>query len=267
MPVPKKTWFAVLGSVATALTVFGLVFAATDPNPSGVAKDPLALNGYPPKTALLALTVTTDGGISIHANLDVNFTYNKVEAKFVVPLGLAGIPVEARLVGNEIYASTPNFTSTVGRQWVAMKDNFPPLYNYSLELVKPDIALISGFPSVIVTKNGYFVTHDFHRDNVAVSELGASPPTLPKVGSLDWSITTGKQGEVTASTLTVASRQSFTTVSVTVLSYNRPAHIVAPPSAQVKVEAPTFLRSLLGKGMFSVLIPANISSLGSTSLS
>jgi len=71
----------------------------------------------------------------------VNFTSNKVEAKFVVPLVLAGIPVDARLVGNEIYASTPNFTSTVGRQWVAMKDNFPPLYNYSLELVKPDIAL------------------------------------------------------------------------------------------------------------------------------
>ena len=51
MPAPKKTWFTVLGVVATGLTILGIVFAATDPNPSGIAKDPLALNGYPPKTA------------------------------------------------------------------------------------------------------------------------------------------------------------------------------------------------------------------------
>ena len=97
----------------------------------------------------------------------------------------------------------------------------------------------------MVTKNGYFVTHDFHRDNVAVTRARALTSKLPKVGSLDWSITTGKQGEVTASTLTVSSRHSFTTVNVTVLSYNRPAHIVAPPSAKVKVEAPTFLEGCL----------------------
>jgi len=79
------------------------------------------------------------------------------------------------------------------------------LYNYSLEMVKPDISLISGFP-LTWSRRMFFVTHDFRRDNVAVTQLGASSSTLPKVGSLDWSITTGKQGEVTASTLSVAER-------------------------------------------------------------
>jgi hypothetical protein len=267
MAAPKKAWFTLLGVVATALTILGLVLAATDPNPSGIAKDPLALNGYPPKTAQLALTVTTGDGISIHANVDVDFITNKIEATFVVPLVLAGISVDVRLIGGEIYASTPNFTATVGKPWIALRDSLPEIYNYSLEMVKPDIALISGFPSDVVTKNGYFVTHDFRRDNVAVTQLGASSSTLPKVGSLDWSITTGKQGEVTASTLSVAERHQHTTLSVTVLSYNQPMHIFAPSPAQVKIESSSYLTGLLGKGMFSVLIPANLSHLGSTNLS
>jgi hypothetical protein len=267
MPAPKKTWFTILGVIATGLTILGIVLAATDPNPSGIAKDPLALGGYPPKTAKLSLSVTTGGGISLHANVDVNFTSNTVEATFVVPLVLTGIPVDVRLVGDEVYVGTSNFSSTIGEPWLSLKDSLPPLFNYSLELVKPDIALISGFPTEVVTKNGYFVTHDFHRDNVAVTELGTLASKLPKVGSLDWSITTGKQGEVTASTLTVSARHSYTTVNVSVLSYNQPAHIVAPPASKVKAENAAFLKDLLGSGMFSVLIPANISNLGSTSLS
>ena len=267
MLAPKKTWFALLGVVATFLTILGVVLAATDPNPSGFAKDPLALNGYPPKTAQLSLTVTTEGGIAIHANVEVNFNTNKIEATFVVPLVLSGLPVDVRLVGNEIYVTTPNFPAVIGKQWLALKENAPSLFNYSLELVKPDIDLINGFPTEVVTKNGYYVTHDFRRDNVAVRRLGASPATLPQVGSLNWSITTGKQDEVTASTLTVATRHSFTKVSATVLSYNQPTHIVAPPSARVKVGNSNYLKGLLDTGMFSVLIPANLSNLGSTSLS
>jgi len=267
MLAPKKTWFALLGVVATFLTILGVVLAATDPNPSGFAKDPLALNGYPPKTAQLSLTVTTEGGIAIHANVEVNFNTNKIEATFVVPLVLSGLPVDVRLVGNEIYVTTPNFPAVIGKQWLALKENAPSLFNYSLELVKPDIDLINGFPTEVVTKNGYYVTHDFRRDNVAVTQLGALSSNLSKVGSLNWSITTGKQGEVTSSTLTVSTRHSFTTLSATVLSYNQPTRIVAPPKDQVKVESSAYLRGLLGSGMFSVLIPANLSNLGSTSLS
>ncbi|HEY1222558.1 MAG TPA: hypothetical protein VGE75_03580 [Acidimicrobiales bacterium] len=267
MPAPKKTWFTILGVVATGLTTLGIVLAATDPNPSGIAKDPLALNGYPPKTAKLAISIETGSAITIHALVDVNFTTNKIEATLVVPLVLAGIPVDVRFVGDQIYASTPNFASTIGKPWIALQGNLPPLFNYSLELVKPDISLISGFPSEAVTRNGYNVTHDFRRDNVAVTQLGALSSNLPKVGSLNWSITTGKQGEVTSSTLTVSTRHSFTTLSATVLSYNQPTRIVAPPKDQVKVESSAYLRGLLGSGMFSVLIPANLSNLGSTSLS
>lgn len=267
MASPKRTWFTLLGIVASGLTILGIVLAATDPNPSGVAKDPLALNGYPPRSAQILLTATTGSGFSIRASVDVNFINNRIEATFVVPLVLSGVPVDVRVIGDEIYASTPNFTSILGKPWISLKANVPALYNYSLEFVRPDIALVSGFPREVTSRNGYFVTRDFHRDNVAVSTLGASPSALPKVGSLDWSITTGKQGEVTASTLTVSTKHEHTTLSATVLSYNRSTRIVTPPATRVKVESSAYLKGLLGSGMFSVLIPANLAHLGSTSLS
>jgi hypothetical protein len=48
-----------LAVLATALTIFGVVYAATDSNSSGVAKDPFALHGYPPKSVDLLVTVST----------------------------------------------------------------------------------------------------------------------------------------------------------------------------------------------------------------
>jgi hypothetical protein len=267
MAEPKRTWFTLLGVVATGLTILGIVLAATDSNPSGIPKDPLALNGYPPKTAKFALTVTTGGGVTLPATVNVNFLTNKIETNFVISLALSGVPVDLRLIGDKTYVSSPNFTSTFGKPWLSLKDALPALYNYSLELVKPDISLITGFPTVTVTRNGYYVTHDFRRDNVAVTEIGASATTLPKVGSLDWSITTGRQGEVTASTLTISTKHQYTTLSVKVLSYNRSARIATPPSSQVKSESSRYLQGLIGSGMFSLLVPANLSDLGSTSLS
>jgi len=267
MPSPQRTWFTLVGILATGLTVLGVVLAATDANPGDIPKDPLALNGYPPKTAELAVTVTTGAAITVHAIVDVNFQTNKIEANFDVPLLLSGVPVDLRIIGDDAYASTPNFTATVGKPWIRLKVKLPQLFNYSLEFVRPDISLISGFPRETVTKSGYYVTHDFSRDNVALSELGASSSTLAKVGTLNWSITTGKQGEVTASTVTVSTKHQRTTIHASVVSYNQRVTITRPNASDVKTEDSSYLKGLLGSGALSVLVPANLSHLGSTSLS
>ena len=136
-----------------------------------------------------------------------------------------------------------------------------------MELVRPDIDLITGFSHTSVVKNGYFTTYDFSRDNVAVAPLGVATSRLPTVGSLDWSITTGKQGEVTGSSLTIATKRSETVITVTVLSYNRPASIAAPPAGQVTREDSKYLRKLLGSTpIASLLVPKNMTSRGSTQL-
>jgi hypothetical protein len=267
MAVSKRTGAAVLAVVASALTITGVVLAATDPNPSGILKDPLALNGYAPKSADLEVDVSTGQGYSVHANVKVNFVTNSVEATLQVPLVLSSVEGDIRLVNNHLYATTSNLSSVIGASWLATNMSLPSLYGYSLELVKPDISLITGFSHKTVTKNGYFTTYDFSRHDVAVTNLDSAKGTLPSVGSLDWSITTGKQGEVTASSLTISTKKSATTISATVLSYNKPVTINAPPPGDVKRESAKFLTKLFGATPLStLLVPQNLTSLGSAQL-
>jgi hypothetical protein len=79
----------VLAVVALALTVFGVVIAATDANPSSLAKDPLVLDGYPPKTANLLVNVSTGASFGLNANVAVNFDDNRVDAIVRFPLVIA----------------------------------------------------------------------------------------------------------------------------------------------------------------------------------
>ena len=46
----KKSSGIALATLAFSLTFMGVVLAATDSNPSGIAKDPLVLNGVPPRS-------------------------------------------------------------------------------------------------------------------------------------------------------------------------------------------------------------------------
>jgi hypothetical protein len=62
------------------------------------------------------------------------------------------------------------------------------------------------------------------------------------------------------------SRHSTTTVGVTVLSYNQPAHIAVPVGT--KALSTTMLTKLLKNVNFkSLLVPSNLRSLGQSSLS
>jgi hypothetical protein len=268
MAVSKRTGAAVLAVVASALTITGVVLAATDPYPSGLLKDPFALHGYPPKSADLEVVVSTGQAYSVQSNVNINFQTNRIEARLQIPLVFSSVDFDLRMVDHRLYASTPNLSSVIGTKWLSTKMSLPSLFGYSLEFVKPDIPLISGFSHKTITKNGDYTTYDFSRDNVAVTRLGAVKGELPGVGSLEWSITTGSQGEVTASSLVISSKKSMTEITATVLSYNQPARIEAPPAGQVKSEDAKFLEKLLGSTpIASLLVPQNLTSLGSTTLS
>jgi hypothetical protein len=134
--------------------------------------------------------------------------------------------------------------------------------------VKPDIALISGFPSRSVSKVGNFTTYDFVRHDVAVTTLGTKHKGLPKVGTLEWMITTGQQGEVTSSTLTISNKTQQTTISFSVLSYNKKVNVVTPAANQVKPVSAAYVQKLLKPlSSIAILMPENLSNLGSTKLS
>lgn len=268
MNVSSRAASILLAVVATALTVTGIVLAATDSNPSGNAKDPLALNGYPPKTAQIRFVVSTGQEYNVTADVNVNFVTNAVQADLQIPMFFSSANVEMRLVHGTLFAGSANLSSIAGRSWVSTPVGQPSLYGLSLEMTKPDISLISGFTHESITKSGYLTTYDFQRDNVVINHPSGLPFVVPKRASVDFSITVGRQGELTASSFSVTSTHLTASVQATVLSYNQPATIVAPPAHSVKKIDQSFWRQIFGSSAASSLLdPKTLTSLGQMRLS
>jgi len=268
MSVSSRVAPLALAAVAVALTLGGVIYAATDANPSGSAKDPLALNGYPPKTAVLSLKVSTGEPYSLSATVDVNFAKDALQAQLVVPLAFSAASFDLRLVDHHLYVGSPNLSSIFGESWLATSLKAPSLFGLSLEMTKPDISLISGFDHETVTKNGYLTTYGYQRDNVILGTTSASPIKMPAKTDVDVSITVGSQGELAAASVSEQSRTSNVTVSMTVLSYNAPVHIAAPPAKDVKMENVKLFEKLFDETpLKGLLSQANLSNLGKTQLS
>jgi hypothetical protein len=263
MPVSSRAASVLLALVATALTVTGVVIAATDTNPGGATKDPLVLNGYPPRSAQLAVTISSGQQYDVTANVNVNFATNAVDAQLNVPMGFSNVGVDLRLVKKHVYVGLANLSAVAGAPWLAMKISPPALYGLSLEMTKPDIALISGFTSKSVTTSGYLTTYRFQRNDVAISMPSTLPLSLPRKADVTFSITTGSEGELVSTSFAVWSPHSHASISATVLSYNQPAAISAPPASQVKTLDPALLSRVFGSSAVgSLLRPGAITSLG-----
>jgi hypothetical protein len=268
MKAPKRLPAIVLAAVALALTITGVILAATDPNPSQVLKDPLVLNGYPPKSADIELVVSTGQAYSVDANVNINFNTNALEADFRIPMFFSAAQIDVRLVNNQLYAGSPNFSSLIGANWIGTKANLPSLYGLSLEMTKPDIPLISGFPIESVSTSGYSKTYTFERKNFILSTPSSLPVKMPAGATLRISITVGSQGEVTASSVSLESKTTDFSLTATVLSYNHPATIVAPPPSRVKQENTSLLHELLGSSSLAKLLsPQNLANLGKIQVS
>lgn len=254
----------VVAIVALGLTVTGLVIAATDSNPGGLAKDPLALNGYPPSSANVAVSVSTGSNVSVNADVNVNFKTGRIEALVHVPVVIATASIDLVFANNRLYARS---AAVANGPWYDAKVSTPNLFGASLELTKPDIDLITGFHKTVST-SGYSKTYTFTRSDVPLSSAVGPSTADSTLGSIRWTITVGSQGEVSASTLVETSRHATTTLSATVLSYNQPAHIVVPTAASSEPLSTTMLAKLLKSVNFSsLLIPSDVRSLGQSSIS
>ena len=263
MAVSSRAASVLLALVATALTVTGVVLAATDSSPGGATKDPLALNGYPPRSAKLAVTISSGQEYNVTATVNVNFATNAVDAQMNVPMAFSNVGVDLRLVNKHLYVGLANLAAVAGAPWLATTSSQPSLYGLSLEMTKPDVALISGFTSKSVTTSGYLTTYRFHRSSVAISMPSTLPLSLPRRADVTFVITTGSQGELVSSSFVVSSAHSHASISATVLSYNQPADIAAPPASQVKALDPALLSRIFGSSSLGAFLrPGAISSLG-----
>ncbi len=267
MAVSSRAASLLLALVATALTVTGVVLAATDSNPGGSTTDALALNGYPPRSAQLAVTISSGQAYDVTANVNVNFVTNALDAQLNVPMAFSNVGVDVRLVKKHVYVGLANLSTIAGAPWLAMKASAPSLYGLSLEMTKPDIGLISGYTSKSVTTSGFLTTYRFRRNNVAISMPGSLPLSLPRQGDVTFTITTGSQGELVAASFAVSSSHSHASITATVLSYNQPADIAAPPASQVKALDPALLSRVFGSSSLGAFLrPGAIASLGQVQL-
>ena len=258
-----------LGVVALALTVTGIAIAATDTNPGSATSDSLALNGYPPKSAELAVSITTGQAYSVTSTINVNFLTNSVDAQMQVPFAFSSINADLRLVNRHLYAGLANLHSIVGRSWISTPMKVPSLYGVSLEMTKPDVSLISGYTRKTMTTVGAVTTYNFYRDNATVRAPAGLPVTLPTLARIDFSLSVGSQGELTGVGLTVTSKHSTASITVTVLSYNRSTDIVAPPAKEVLPVTKSILDRLFGSSSSipSLIAPKNVAALGQIRLS
>jgi hypothetical protein len=258
----KRIMALALAIFALGLTVTGVVIAATDSNPGSLTKDPLILNGYPPSSADLAVTVSTGANVSVNANVNVNFKTGRIMALVHFPLVIATVSLNLIFADNKLYERS---AEVANGPWFEAKVTTPNIFGASLELTKPDIDLITGFHKEVST-SGYSTTYVFTRDDVPLnSVIGAS---YSKLGSLRWSITVGSQGEVEATTVVEKTPHATTTLNVTVLSYNQPAQIDVPSAASTQPLSSSMLAKLLKSVNFnSVLIPSGVRSLGQSTIS
>ncbi len=255
----KRPAAVALAAFASALTVFGVVYAATDSNASGVAKDPFVLHGYPPKSADLLVTISTGQAYTLSANVNVNFNDSAVEAVVHFPLVFSVTSVDLRLVGKRVYAQASDISSGT---WLAFPVRPPGFFGLSLEVTKPDIAFIKGLKETSVTKSGYLTTHSYSRHDVALRNILGSAKNAVVLGSLKLSVTEGSGQEFTGGTLTMKSGHAMTKVTVQVLSYNQPAVIAAPSAGDVKTVVGSTLPKLFSSSSItSILIPEDFTSL------
>jgi hypothetical protein len=263
MAVKKRVMALTIGVVALLLTVVGVVVASTNSNSVSVGKDPLRLNGYPPKTANLLVTLTTSSNVKLSANVTANFGTGRVSAVVSFPLVITTASVDVVGARNHVYVRSADVSSG---PWLSAHLSLPDLFGISLELTKPDVDLITGFKES-KSKSGYSTTYHLSRDDVAFSPLFAKANTTSTLGSIRWSITVGSQGEVTKSTLVEHVKKSTEKLSVTVLSYNQPAPITLPATGNLEPLSRSGFGGLLNSVNFSsLLIPSDLTSFSQSSL-
>lgn len=241
MALSQRLGGFLVGGVALALTITGVILAATDPNPSGVSVDHLALNGFPPSSVQMKLTISSSQGFGLAGDVNIDFNKNVVAGDLSLGQSALAVGNLHLLWKNNLLALGSNISTPA--TWLTSPLAQASLYGYSLELTKPDIALISGFSNESVTTANNQTTYTYSRDHAPLTNPFAVGKTT--TGQLTWVIVTGSQGEVVSSSLNITTAHSTTNVNLAVQSYNQPFNESIPKDAVLTPLAPAALRSLL----------------------
>ena len=267
MTAARRVLTITLVIVTSALTAAGLVFAATDSNATSNPSDSLALNGIAPQSSELHVSISTSQSYSASATVTINFATNAIEANVQVPMVASSSGVDVRLVDHHVYVAMANLSALFGASWLSAPVKQPSLQKLAEEMLHPDVAHVRGFTHATITKNGSSTTYSYRRNNVVVASPAGLALHLPAHVSLTLTVTTGSQGELTASSFSATSAHSSISINSTVLAYNQSAQISVPPTRMVKPLDRSIVRQLLGTSPLATLLtPRGLTSLGMVQL-
>ena len=234
-----RLWMTGCAVAAFVLTVWGLVIAVSD----HTEVDTLLLHGEPPQTVAWHLHALASG-TSLDGDCALSFTRDSGACT----LGVRGTTLSLRWVGGTVYLSN----AAQNGKWLGLVTGRPDLFGLSLEMVRPDIALLAQSTPMTVTHDRWRTSHTFVLQSGSLRANGG-PATLV--------ITTGSEGQVESASLRgmVTGGQNVE-LSLTVTSYNEPVVVNSPPRSQIQVAGPSDIA-----GLFQ-LVPGLSGALGGSSI-
>ncbi len=259
MASSQRVGAVAIAIISLALTVLGVVLGATDSNPAGVTSSDVALNGYPPKTVEMQLTFSSKGSSSVNANVMIDFQKQLMELSMDIPSAFSSTPVKVIVTNSTLFVGAQALAGLAGKPWISeVLTTQPPFFGLSLEMTKPDIALISSYRQLLTQFDGDFTTYNFGR-SMTLRPLSTGPIKKPLSGSMNFSITTGKEGQVTGANVTFSSTAETISVTSKVLSYNHPVNITVPPITEVAPYQQALITNLWNTLPFAqVISPTNL---------
>ena len=233
-----------LVAITMAMTLVGIMVVAPGEAATG---DRLALMGRAPTSVELRVAVASGGLLSTSGVVWLNAATDDFSARLDVPLVTSSTEFDLRAVNKVIYLTSPNLATAAGPVWYTLRASWPALAAYARFLVQPHAAFLRLLANVRVTHHGTSTTYESRRARVPLGAVGATGHG-PSTGAIDVRLTTGAQGEFTGLWTSLTSGAATTTVSMSVVSYNRPVSITAPAKGSATTPAGPLLKQLLSSG-------------------
>lgn len=242
----------VIAVLATALSVTGVVLAATDPNPHGYRVDALNLHGYAPSTADVQISVVTNSMPLVSGDLQIDF--QRSLGQLTMGTSVLGSSAQFKMILANQHAYLVN-GGTAARPYVDLGAFAVSWLGVSFEMAHPQVNLLAGAigTDVVTTGPQGEKIHTFQLNGNSIPV--GSGFALKNTASL--SVTIGRGGELTGVGIQVRSKKVSEEINLTVLSYNKKVTVSAPDSSQVSTQA---------GGLQNLLKLMNISQLATNSL-
>lgn len=253
----------IAGAIAAVLLVGAVVLASS--GPSTPRSDALVLDGHPPHSVELALTLSTGGSLRTSGTVWIDMATSALRATLLVPVVTADTAFEVRALGRRLYLTSPNLADSTGPVWYVQPLKWPSLTPLEKIVLRPNVAFLTLLANARITHDGQFTTYRLTRSNVSLGTLSPKATSASMPGHLELTVTTGRQGEFTALWARLSSKSATTTVAVHVLSYNPVLSISAPPASRATSPAGPLLSQLLSSGALgSLVLPTQLLQLLST---